>query len=133
MLGFQFLQLLSLVQARNKSKHSKFILYKLTRATSSGMYKYYKIHFPSFFKLLIKYLFSYVICDIQSPSSHQVWTLASGEDIIILFLPLISFLFRSSRVLAPYCLCEAVTQASHQHHFSAPGAKKWKNVSLIKL
>ena len=34
--GFQCLQNLSL--ARNKRKHSKFYLYKLTHVTSSGMY-----------------------------------------------------------------------------------------------
>ena len=36
-IGFQCLQNLSL--ARNKRKHSKFYLYKLTHVTSSGMYR----------------------------------------------------------------------------------------------
>ena len=58
-IGFQCLQNLSL--ARNKRKHSKFYLYKLTHVTSSGMYKntfWYKLFTSIYYSVMQSVIFS---------------------------------------------------------------------------
>ena len=69
-----------------------------------------------------------VIFSQLTPSKYGPFPQVSMMSSVLLSV----FCSRLSRVKTPHCLSEAAAQAPHQHHFSAPRAEKWKNVSLIK-